>query len=123
MSRRKTRPTNAAGDWDFFSFPCLFAFALGAFVAALLVPLSPFLVFVLSLFGVSFGLAHIMTHTFRRKTLERARQREEEDERERRALAARAIAAQQNEARSNASKRRRRNRRGGVDPNQIPPGV
>jgi hypothetical protein len=93
-------------EWDFFSFPVLFAFALGAFISSLLYPFGQ-LVFIFSLFGVSFGIAHIISHWFRRRALDKQRARDEEAERERRALAARNLNARQAEA---ASVRRRRRR-------------
>jgi hypothetical protein len=104
----KRRKDGAEVEWDFFSFPVFFAFALGAFLAVLLYPFG-IVIFVLSLFGVSFGIAHIAGHTFRKRSADRRRQREEEDERERRALAARAANLRAGEI---ASVRRRR-RRGG----------
>jgi hypothetical protein len=94
-------------EWEFFTFPVAFAFACGALLATLLYPLG-FFVFIISLFGVSFGMAHMFTHWWRRRTTDRRIAKEEEAERERRALAARAAAAQAGEA---ASPRRRRRRR------------
>jgi hypothetical protein len=108
MSRRRDRQTQTEAEWNFRSFPTYFAFALGAFISTILVPYVSLPILVISLFGVSIGIAHMMTRYFRHRGLDRARQREEEDERERRALAARAAASQHNEA---ASVRRRRQRR------------
>ena len=109
---RQQRDPNRQIEWHFFSFPVLFGFALGAFLVTLLVPHPNFPVFVIfvgSLFGVSFGVAHIVTHWIKRRTLDRARERAEEDERERRGIAARAANAREGAA---TSLRRRRRRRG-----------
>ena len=108
MSRR--RRSDQPVEWNFFSFPVAFAFALGMFVAVMLYPLGPIL-FVVSLFLTSFGVAHIVSHWLRRRTLDRQRQKAEEEERERRALAARASAQRENEE-SARPRRRRRVRRG-----------
>jgi len=108
MSRFKRKKDKQDLEWDFFSFPCAFTFALGAFTAVLLfaIPGIPPLLFVVSLFSVSFGSAHIMSRWFRNRTLGRRIEQAEEDERERRALAARAANAQAGEA----TRRRRRRR-------------
>ena len=106
MARRR-RQDDREIEWDFFSFPVLFGFSLGAFIATLLYPLGQ-IVFVVSLFGVSFGVAHIFTHWLRRRSLDRARQRAEEEERERRALAARAEASRPSEPPPGRRRRRRR---------------
>jgi hypothetical protein len=98
-------------EWHFFSFPVAYAFALGMFVAVLLYPLG-LLIFVFSLFLVSFGTAHIISHWFRNRTLDRERLRTEGEERERRAIAARTAAQQANEEANPRSRRRRRVRRG-----------
>jgi hypothetical protein len=108
MSRR--RRNDQPVEWDFFSFPVAFAFALGMFAAVMLYPLGPIL-FIVSLFLTSFGLAHIANRWMRRRTLDRERQRTEEQERERRALAARA-SVQEAEATAPRPRRRRRVRRG-----------
>ena len=94
-------------EWDFFSFPCVFAFALGSLTTVLLfaVPGIPPLLFVVSLFGVSFCSAHVMSRWFSNRTLGRRVEKAEEEERERRALAARAANTQAGEA---ARRRRRR---------------
>jgi uncharacterized membrane protein len=105
MSKR--RRNDEPVEWNFFSFPVAFAFALGMFIAVLLYPLG-FLVFIISLFFTAFGVAHIINRQLRRRGLDRQRRRDEEDERERRVLAARA-ANQRNEA--EASPRRSRRRR------------
>jgi hypothetical protein len=108
MSRRRRHDQPV--EWDFFSFPVAFGFALGMFVAVMLYPLGPIL-FVASLFLVSFGTAHIISRWMKRRTLDRQRERDEETERERRALAARAAAQQANEE-APRRRRRRRVRRG-----------
>ena len=108
MSRR--RRGDEPVDWNFFSFPVAFGFALGMFVAVMLYPLGPIL-FVVSLFLVSFGTAHIISRWLKRRTLDRQRLRDEENERERRALTARA-AAQATTEEAPRRRRRRRVRRG-----------
>ncbi len=95
MSRRqKPQNTSAAVEWDFRSFPVAFAFAVGAFTATLLLLATNSaiidILWVVTLFGVSFGVAHITTHYFRRRNQDKQRTREQEEERERRVLAARA---------------------------------
>ena len=111
MSRR--RRNDEPVEWHFFSFPVAFAFALGMFVAVLLYPLG-FLIFIVSLFFTSFGVAHIINHWFRRRSLDRQKRRDEEAERERRALAARTASAQRvAEETPPRPRRRRRVRRGG----------
>lgn len=107
MSRRGRG--GAPVEWDFFSFPVAFGFALGMFVAVLLYPLGP-LLFIVSLFLVSFGTAHIISRWLRRRTVDRRQQRQDEAERERRALAARQAAAVANEQASPRRRRRRRRR-------------
>ena len=111
MSRR--RRNEEPVEWHFFSFPVGFAFVLGMFVAVLLYSLGPIL-FIVSLFLTSFGVAHILSHWMRRRTLDRQRTRDEDAERERRALAARAAAERANEeTQPRQQRRRRRVRRGG----------
>jgi hypothetical protein len=102
----KQRKAEKDVEWDFISFPVLFAFALGAFLSVLLYPFG-MIVFIVSLFGVSFGVAHMISHWYRKRALDKRRERDEEAERERRALAARSANARQAEA---ASIRRRRRR-------------
>lgn len=109
MSRR--RRSEEQVEWNFFSFPVAFAFALGMFVAVMLYPLGPIL-FVVSLFLTSFGLAHIISRWFRRRTLDRQKQRDEEHERERRALAARAATQRATDDTPRPRRRTRRSRRG-----------
>jgi hypothetical protein len=106
MAKRRKDPKENI-EWNFVSFPVFFAFFLGAFLAVLLYPFG-LVVFVISLFGVSFGVAHMISHWFHRRSLDKRRQRDEEDERERRALAARALNAREGEAASVARRRRRR---------------
>lgn len=108
MSRRRRRDEPV--EWNFFSFPVAFAFFLGMFVAVLLYPLG-IIILITSLFLTSFGVAHIISHWFRRRTLDRQRERSEAEERERRALAAR-TAAQAANAEAARPRRRRRGRRG-----------
>lgn len=118
MSRRRQKQPQRPVEWNFLSFPVYFGFAVGAFLSAVLLAIfggyAFGIVFIASLFGVSFGLAHITTHWFHRRTLGRAQERAEEEERERRALAARAAAAREGESHS----RRRRRRRGGRAPDE-----
>jgi hypothetical protein len=60
----------APPDWQWRTFPVLFAFAVGAFSLALvaLVIRGSFLtLFYVALFGVAFGLAHIVTRTVVRR--------------------------------------------------------
>ena len=107
MARRR-RQEQREIEWHFFSFPVAFGFACGALVATLLIGAGLFMiVWVASLFAASFGVAHIFSHWFRRRSTERRRAREEETERERRALAARAAAAAR-EGEAAAPRRRRR---------------
>jgi len=107
MARRR-RQEQREIEWHFFSFPVAFGFACGALVATLLIGAGLFMiVWIASLFAASFGVAHIFSHWFRRRSTERRRAREEETERERRALAARAAAAAR-EGEAAAPRRRRR---------------
>jgi hypothetical protein len=104
---RERRPERRPAEWNFLSFPTLFGFALGAFIGVIFAPIGP-LAFYVAMFMVSFGMAHIITHWFRRRTLDKRRQEDEEAERERRALAARAASARESEAHSARRRRRRR---------------
>jgi hypothetical protein len=104
--RRQRRERPADLEWDFFSFPTYFAFALGMLVSTLLFPLGIY-VFIVALFGTSFGVAHIVSHWWQRRITQRRRQQQEEDERERRALLARSAASLENEAQSRRRRRRR----------------
>jgi len=110
--RRRPEPSGQQADWNFRSFPTFFGFACGALTATLLLLLTGgalvFVVWLVSLFGVSFGVAHIIGHTLRRRGLDRAIEHEEEMERERRALAARDAAALEGESHSIRRRRRRR---------------
>ncbi len=99
-------------EFNFFSFPPLMTFFVGMFVAVLLYEFIAFPLFILALLGTSWGMAHVLTHAWRRKKQEKRRQRADEDERERRALAARANASLANEEASPSAARRRRRRRG-----------
>jgi len=109
MPSRRRRQPEQEKEWDFFSFPASFGFALGGLVVILLlIFIPPGLVFVAFLFATSFGLAHIVSHWFRRRVTDKKRQRADEEERERRALAARAAASLENEQ---AAQQRRRHRR------------
>jgi hypothetical protein len=112
MARRRGSPIREAVHWQFFTFPVGFAFVLGMFVTTLLLPVIN-IVFIVSLFLTSFGIAHIIGHWFRRRTLDRARERAEEDERERRGLEARAAREEAAAAAAPAASpvRRRRRRR------------
>jgi hypothetical protein len=97
-------------EWDFFSFPVLFAVAASAFVTVLLYQFLAPILFVVSLFGLSFCTAHMLSRWFRNRTVGKRIEKAEEEERERRALAARAANAQAGEAASNAARKRRRRR-------------
>jgi hypothetical protein len=105
MARRENQTKRT--EWHFFSFPVLSGFLFGALVATLLAPFGG-LVFLVSLFGVSFCLAHIISHWFRNRSIDKALQRAEDDERERRALLARQAASREGAAASVARRRRRR---------------
>jgi membrane protein implicated in regulation of membrane protease activity len=112
VSRR--RRNDEPVEWHFFSFPVAFAFVFGGFFVLLLVPVIPLgLLFTAFLFFTSFGVAHIINHWFRRRTLDRQKRRDEESERERRALAARTTAQRVAEETPPRPRRRRRVRRGG----------
>ena len=107
--RRQTGQSRGESDWNFKTFPTYFAFASGIFLASLLVYLLPevwYLVFILALFGFSFGCVHIFTRLVVNKSRSRSLSRAEEDERERRIYAARAAANAENA--SPPRKRRRR---------------
>ena len=113
MAKRR-QPQDAKRDieWDFISFPALFAFCFGVFIAAILAPVVLLPVFYVGLFGVAFCTAHVISHWWRKRGIDRQRERDEEAERERRALAARSAAALQGEAESQQHRRRRRRPRG-----------
>ena len=67
--RRRPQAVTRQGEeqpslgWQWRTFPVFFAFATGLFVASFLAPIFPVnaAVFYLSLVGVAFGLAHILT--------------------------------------------------------------
>ncbi len=108
MSARRRRQTpKAEVEWDFFSFPTYFAFAAGGLVATVLFPLAPIVLFVIFLFGTSFGTAHAMSHWWQGRVTNKRRERAEEEERERRALLARSAASLDNEAQSRRHRRKR----------------
>jgi membrane protein implicated in regulation of membrane protease activity len=109
MPSRRRRQPQQEKEWDFFGFPAAFGFAVGGLLALLIAPLYPAPVFVLFLFAVSFGLAHIISHWFRNRVTNKKQERSDEDERERRALAARAAASIENEQASVRRRHRRRN--------------
>ena len=56
----------ALPDWQWRAFPVFFAFAVGMLVMGIVAPLPgiSFAAFVISLAGVAFGLAHIVTRRF-----------------------------------------------------------
>jgi hypothetical protein len=106
----KRRPQSPQKDveYDFFSFPVLFAFALGALTVFPLIVLFGYYAFLVALFGTSFGVFHLISHTVQRRVIEKRRRQADEEERERRALAARQHASLGG---AEASARRRRRRR------------
>lgn len=113
-TRRRPQPPSQPADWNFRSFPVAFAFACGAFLATLVILMTGGALinglWILTLFAVSFGSAHIIGHTLRKRGLDKKLAQAEEDERERRALAARQAASLEGEAASAAARRRRRRR-------------
>ncbi len=107
--RKAARQSRPEIEWDFNSFPTLYGFAAGVFLATLLIQFGLFApVFLVSLFGFSFCSAHAISRFVVRNRRRRVEGRAEEEERERRALAARAAAQAEAEA---AQPRRRRRRR------------
>ncbi len=110
MSNRKRKDRNAL-VYDFFSFPTVYAFFLGALIASLISPVFPVLVFYLALIPFSWANAHLLTAFWRSRRTEKAKVRADEEERERRALLARQNASLANEEGSAAAARRRRRRR------------
>ena len=108
-ARRAAEPQKKDAQWDFFSFPVYFAFFAGMLLSVLLLPAAP-IVFVVSLFGVSFCTAHAISRWFRNRGRDKLIERAEVDERERRAVAASAASAREAEAASPAAARRRRRR-------------
>jgi membrane protein implicated in regulation of membrane protease activity len=109
-ARSRARKDKSEIEWDFYTFPVLFGIFIGAFIAVIFFPFVPLPVFVVSLFGLSFCLAHAMTHWFRRWRGDKKKQQADEDERERRALATRAAAAQAGAPKEEPRPRRRRRR-------------
>ena len=107
----RPRKDRKALVYDFFSFPTVYGFLIGALIAALLSPVLPVLVFYLALIPFSWANAHLLTRYWAERRNQKARTRADEDERERRALAARQNAALANEEGSAAAARRRRRRR------------
>ena len=108
MARRRRPEVRLEKEWDFLSFPVWYAFAAGLFAGIVLAVAGLSILLYPALFAFSFGNAHIVSHWFRRRVLDRRRDREEEAERERRALAARSAAALASEAGSARRRRRRR---------------
>lgn len=112
--RRRGQHQREDIEFDFFSFPAYFGFALGGltcfflllFFGSLTIGITA--IFVIFLFGSSFGTAHLVSHWFRRRVMDKRLQRENEDERERRALVAREAASLDNEQSSHRRRRRRR---------------
>ena len=115
MSTRKRKDRNAL-VYDFFSFPTVYGFLLGALIASLISPVFPVLAFYLALIPFSWANAHLLTAFWRKRRGDKARARAEEDERERRALLARQNASLANEEASTSASRRRRRRRGRPHP-------
>src|SRR3990170_1560660 len=75
MARRR-RQEQREIEWHFFRFPVAFGFACGALVATLLIGAGLFMiVWIASLFAASFGVAHLFSHGFRRRSTERRRAR------------------------------------------------
>lgn len=111
MARKKEPRLAKKVDWHFFSFPVAFGFALGAFSATILAPIRWDALFIISLFGVSFGIAHVLSHLFQNRSIMRRQDRDEEAERERRALAARAAKSAEAPEQPTGSVKRRRRRR------------
>ncbi len=118
-NRRRRQPDQADVEWNFISFPTLVGFVAGMTLACLLIafdygrllPGVHTLLWYVSLIGISFSLAHVITRHMARRRLNQRRDKAEEDERERRALAARARAAEQAAEGSSPSQPRRRRRR------------
>ncbi len=80
MSRKKRRRTAPSGvrtetKWNWLSFPVFFAFSLGLFVASLLFAAGYpgwFAAFAVGLFGLSFGVAHMVTRPIARRRAQRS---------------------------------------------------
>jgi hypothetical protein len=119
MSKRQPKTTvRPPVEWNFVSFPTFFAFMAGLFIATMLITVEvggyagilQQVIMIVSLFGVSFSLAHTVTHHVNKRRAERSRGKAEEEERERRALAARAAASAEGAVEDGARHRRRRRR-------------
>lgn len=110
MSRRR-RDEGPEVEWNFFAFPPLFTFALGALVGIFLAIFFGYLAFLAALFGTSFGVAHIISRWVRTRGAYRQVQRAEEEERTRRAVAREQANLQPTEAGTPQRRRRRRRRR------------
>ncbi len=126
MPAKRRQPKDKTNiEWDFFSFPVLFAFSFGTLLGFLLFGISisfqplAFVTFVASLFGTSYCTAHVISHWVSNKRDSKKREKQDEDERERRALSARAARAEASAAAAAAEepreprlprKRRRRSR-------------
>ena len=91
---KRRREIRKEVEWEFLTFPVFFAFLAGVFVTGFLTYASGGLLFyplfLISLLGVSFGLAHTLTHHLARSRAARRREKEDEEERERAALEVRA---------------------------------
>lgn len=68
----------AATQWNWTSFPVFFAFSLGLLAASLLVAFLNYIGWAVAaaagLFGLSFGIAHMLTRPIARRRAERAQQ-------------------------------------------------
>lgn len=124
-AKRRLAKDKANIEWDFFSFPVLFALSFGLLMGLLLYPMGVLLQplglisFVVALFGTSYCTAHVMSKFVSDRRENKKREKVEEDERERRGLAARAARAEASAAAAAAEqpreprlprKRRRRSR-------------
>ena len=108
--RRGTRQGAQSGDviWEFFTFPVYFGAAGAAFLTCLLLLFIPWYpLFLISLAGFSFAVAHWVFTGGRKRGIRRKLQRAEEEEIERRVLAERAA----RDAAGETSRRSRRRRR------------
>ncbi len=70
--------TTASTSWNWVSFPVFFAFSLGLLVAAVLVLAFNYAGWAVAgavgLFGLSFGIAHMVTRPIARRRAERGQQ-------------------------------------------------
>ncbi len=101
MPAKRRQPKDKTNlEWDFFSFPVLFALSFGLLLGLLLYPLGVLLQplglisFVAALFGTSYCTAHVISNWVSNRKDRKSREKQDEDERERRALAARAARAE-----------------------------